>query len=210
MRPHYLSLTMDAADRNGVSVAQTPTGAANLTITGALATGGVASMDVARHVSIYSDGNDSTATFTITGTDRDGVALTEDITGPSITTVKGLKNFLTVTQVAISKAGVGSIEVGSADEAESQLIPTDVYADELTYAVTLSSGASLTYNLLYTHDPVIDGSYDEHTATYFNDLGDKVVNANGASTGPVSAIRLRIKSFSSGTARLTILTARNA
>jgi len=201
---------MDAADPNGVCETQTPSGAGNFTINGDLQTDGVAEFDIPRHVSFTSEGDESGDTYTITGTDRDGVALSETITGPNTTTVNGLKNFKTITQIATSGIGTGNITIGSADEAESQLIPTDVYADELTYAVTLSSGASLTYNMLYTHDPVIDGTYDEHTATYFDDLGDKVVNANGASTGPIAAMRLRIKSFVSGTARLSILTARNA
>jgi len=206
MRPVHKTITLDTADRNGISVAQTPSAASNLTITGALATGGVATMDVARHVSIYSDGDESGDTYTITGTDRHGDALTEEITGPDTTTVKGSSNFLTVTQVATDGAGTGNIEVGSADEADTQLIPTDVYRDTITYGVDLTSGADLTSELKYTVDDVFDESFSAETANYIADLGPSNGDYDGVSSGPITGVRIQVTGFTSGTVNFHIIT----
>jgi hypothetical protein len=104
-----------AADPDGISTSQTTGGAANLTITGALASAGVATLVPARNVTITSGGSDERArTFTVTGTDVNGNAVTEDITGPNTSaTVPGTKIFLTVTQVAVNGALTGNVTVGT-------------------------------------------------------------------------------------------------
>ena len=72
-----------AADTNGKCTTQTPGGAFNLTINGALTTGGVATLVPARNVTITSGGSSETGkTFTVTGTATDGTAVTEAIAGP--------------------------------------------------------------------------------------------------------------------------------
>ena len=102
-RPHRVTFSFAAADDNGICTTQTATatGGSSLTINGALATGGVATMDAPRHVSVTSTGNNSAKTFTFTGTDRFGNAITEALSGPTGGTVNGTKNFNTVTAVAI-------------------------------------------------------------------------------------------------------------
>ena len=57
------TITLTAADDNGISTSQTPSGAGNLTITGALAAAGVATLDIARRVAVYSGSNISTRTL---------------------------------------------------------------------------------------------------------------------------------------------------
>ena len=101
------------ADRNGVCAAQTPGSATNLTINGALASGGSVTFDQPRQVTVYAAGNESAKSFTVTGTDETGTAATETITGPNATTVTGSTYFATVTQVASSAATGGDGEVGS-------------------------------------------------------------------------------------------------
>jgi len=207
MRPKTLTIAPDALDRNGISVSQKPTEAKNLTITGALATSSVATMDIARHVAIYSSGNDSGRTFIITGTDRFGRALTETITGPNATTVKGTKNFLTVTQIAVDAATAGNIEVGTTNELESQWIPLDIHARSISYSVDLSA-ETLNYEVEYTLDDVFDSSFDEHTAEAFG-YGIEGTTLAGEFDKVVTAARLKITSFSSGTAVMRIITAHN-
>jgi hypothetical protein len=103
-------------DADGICVAATATAAATLAATGALVSGGVATFDVARAVSLTATGNNSTVTFTITGTDEYGAAMTEAIVGPNATTVTGVKAFKTVSSVACSAATVSAISAGSADK----------------------------------------------------------------------------------------------
>ena len=120
------------ADDNGICTAQTPAAAAALTINGALtetingnavyapsqsSTAATRNTAWARQIAIKSSGNDSGVTFTVTGTDVNGKALTETLTGPNAgsvytaATLVGL--FRTVTKVEISGAGTGNIEVGT-------------------------------------------------------------------------------------------------
>ena len=100
----FIEADTDALDADSISQSQTPSGAGNLTINGAKASGGVATFDSARQVTITSAGNDSARTFTVTGTDTKGDTVTEDITGPNNTTVTGSVFFATVTQIAVDGA----------------------------------------------------------------------------------------------------------
>lgn len=132
-------------DADGISVSQTPSGAGNLTITGALASGGVATLGYGRKVTITSVGNDSSKTFTITGTDHIGNAQTESITGPNATTTTGTKNFVTVTQVAINGAAAGAVTVGAA------AVSGTIIATVTSPATLLNNQAVLEYDLSTRH-----------------------------------------------------------
>ena len=118
----WTEITSDliANDRNGVCAAQTNSGAANLTINGALHDSNTINFTTSaaeqpRKVTIFSAGGDvSGITFTITGTDFLGEVLEETITGPAAdATVTSTNFFNTITQIASSGAVTGNIEVGS-------------------------------------------------------------------------------------------------
>lgn len=207
--------TMATADADGVAQSQTPAsgGVQNLTINGALASGGVATMDVPRHVSIASAGNDAARTFTVTGTDRYGQTMSETITGPNATTVKGTKNFKTVTAVTVDDNTAGAITVGSADELEGPVLPLDIYRNPFNVGigVKLSSGASLTYTLQHTFDqlrrepasdPFVEDSLGWHDHA---DINASTASEDGNIAFPVYGVRLKVTSFTSGTATLTMI-----
>lgn len=102
-----------AADADGVCASQTPGGAGNLTINGALASGGEVEFDAPRQVTITGTGNEVGKTFTITGTDETGAAASEAIAGPNNSTVTTTTYFATVTQIAVDAATAAAITVGS-------------------------------------------------------------------------------------------------
>jgi hypothetical protein len=105
-----------ALSATAVAAAQAVAAAGNLTINGASAAGGVATLDVPRTLSIVSTGaGDTTQTATITGTDTYGLPMSEAIAFNGTTTVAGKKAFKTVTRVAISAALAGNGSVGSGD-----------------------------------------------------------------------------------------------
>ena len=88
---------------NGVTaiiheIAASAAAATNATLTGSSAAAGNVSLTVASRVSLTSTGNQSGITVTITGTDADGNAQTEVLTGPNNATVTGDKLFKTITQ----------------------------------------------------------------------------------------------------------------
>ena len=117
VKAKYIVADTTAADADGVCQSQTPAvgGVQNLTINGALASGGVATFVAARLITITSAGADSGRTFTVTGTDVNGNVQTESITGPATTTVTGTKYFRTVTQVSVDANTAGAITVGMAN-----------------------------------------------------------------------------------------------
>ena len=108
----------DALDADGVADgAYSTSTAGSLTLAGALVSTGVATFDVPRAVSITATADNSSGTFTISGTDKYGHALTEAIVGPT-GTVTGQKAFLTVSGVSNAGAtttGGAAIDVGTAD-----------------------------------------------------------------------------------------------
>lgn len=104
----------DTADADGVCEAQSPGAAGALTINGALASGGVATLDVPRNLVADSGGADD-AVLTITGTDVYGNTLVETITLNGTTAVAGKKAFKTVTSVTCSKAIANGGFLGTGD-----------------------------------------------------------------------------------------------
>ena len=118
VKAKYIAADTTAADADGVCQSQTPAagGEQNLTINGALSSGGVATFVAARLITIASASDDSGRTFTVTGTDVNGNAQTETIAGPA-TTVTGTLYFRTVTQVTVDDNTAGAITVGMANDA---------------------------------------------------------------------------------------------
>lgn len=105
-----------ATDRDGIAEAQQLVGAGDLVLDGAGVSGGsyAAGFDGGRKITLYSAGNLSARTFTVTGTDKDGAAQTENLTGPNNSTVTGTKYFQTVTQIAVNGAVGSDVEAGFA------------------------------------------------------------------------------------------------
>jgi hypothetical protein len=85
-----------------------------------------------RRLSILGSAHDQSAkTYTITGTDADGLAESEDLTGPgSGATVTTLKYFLTVTNIVVSAGTASStVDIGTVDEAVSKTFPLNYRAN---------------------------------------------------------------------------------
>ena len=108
----FLTADTVALDADGISVAATLSGSGNLTLGGALTSGGSATFNAGRVVTLLSAGDDSGDTFTVTGTDVNGDAQTEDITGADTGTATGSKYFKTVSQIATDGASAGNVSAG--------------------------------------------------------------------------------------------------
>jgi hypothetical protein len=109
----FVEADTDALDADGICASQASGATADtLTINGAKASGGVATLNSARQITIASASNLGDKTFTVTGTDVNGDALTESLTGPNNDTVTTTKHFLTVTEVAFTDGTSGNVTVG--------------------------------------------------------------------------------------------------
>lgn len=146
MRPYVYALgPLDTADADGVAKSQTPAGAGALTLDGDLVTAGVAQLGTARRVLVTTVSDESGKTLTITGTDWFGTVISEVITGPNATTGYTDSDFLTVTEVTVSAAFTGAVEVGTNGIASSPPLVLDIYnKPEVSLQVAVSGTANWT------------------------------------------------------------------
>ena len=182
-------------DADGIASSQNPSEAGDLTLDGALASGGTATLDYARRISITSDANDSGRTFTVTGTDSDGKALTEAVTGPNAGTVESTKYFATITSIAIDAASAGNITVGTVDEIKSITYPLDRRSDSVASIGVYVTG-TIDFTVQETFDDVQEGSQQ---ALYFDTaIADKTASITGSATEGATALQVVVNSYSSG------------
>jgi len=205
MNVKHRTFSPDALDRNGISVAQTTAGAANLTITGALATASVATLDLPRKVGVYCAADINTVIFTITGTDRLGDALVDTVTGVNASTVLTSYDFATVTKVATSAAVGTNCEVGSGDAFATGWYPVD-YHDSITNRIRLYVTPSLTWQLTHTFDNVYSLTFDEYDCDEINTALESTDSGTVEITEGITALRLAVTSFVTGDIDWNIIT----
>jgi len=188
------------ADPDGICEAQTPAGAGNMSLNGALVSGGVATMDYARRLVIASDGNESGVTFTITSTDPDGYTVSEVITGPNATSVESTIYCGDVAQIAISGAGTGNITIGTVDEICSQTIPLDSRSESVA-RLNVDVTGTIDFTVQQTFDDVqVNGQSAHQNAQWLNisALATKTADTTSEATQSATAVRFIVNSHSAG------------
>lgn len=93
----------------------------------------------------------------------------------------------------------------------SNVIPLDQYISpfNLGLGVSLSAGASLTYTVQHTFDDVFSPTFDPATANWFSHatMVNKTTSFDGNYAYPVTAIRLNVTVYTSGSATMTVVQA---
>lgn len=214
MYPVRKVLSLATAVANGVSLSQTPSagGSQALLINGSLTSGGVATFDVARRVIITSAGNDSTLTFKITGTNRDGILQRENVTGANATVAVSKKDFLTVTQILVSGNTAAAVTAGTNGQASTNWIATDQWRRHISgvaVIVRVLAGSTLNYTVEDTGDDIQNQDYISDAAQYILALPNAPLTAQTASgeggyAVPPTAIRLTFNSYTTGSAQITV------
>jgi len=101
------------------------------------------------------------------------------------------------------------IRVTVGAQAVSAPIPLDHYRDPFNVGVgvKLSAGATLTYSVEHTFDDVFSESFNPSTATWYTNsgLGAKTASLDGNYAFPVTAVRLNVTAYTSGSATMTII-----
>lgn len=197
MRPIIVSFGgLATADADGICQSQTPAGAGALTLNGALVTGGVGVLDVARRVLITTVSDEHTKTFTITGTDWFGNTITEAVTGPNATTGYTELDFKTVTSVTVSAATTGALTVGTNGVASTQPIPLDIHGrPEVSLQVTVTG--TINWTVQQTLDPMFavatssSPTWFDHTSA---DMVAETVDRQGSYTTIPTGTRVLINS----------------
>ena len=168
MRPVKLILTPANVDPNGIVETSTPAGAGLMPMDGALADLGTAGVfDVGdsdssgikgRIIEITSDGADNGVTFSIVGTDPEGAALTEVVTGPATTTVRSTGYFQTISSITISAAGTGNIIIGTSNATNSlctAVIPLNHYSNYPATLVIMGTTGTFVVDVDQTFDELV-------------------------------------------------------
>ncbi len=221
MRPKSFSFAPITPSANGICLSQTPAGAGNLLLNGALAqsltlvdfnprsasTGALPTGLASYKIDFTSAGNDSGVNLTITGTDPDGKAQTELLAGPNANTVTSLKYFKTITQIAISGAAAAALTSGinAAGQFVSQSVCLDIYEPYASIAVDITG--TITYHVEKAFERLTAGEVVNWVP---GGLATQTADANVGYNNPTGAVRLRAQSYSTGAlAVLRVVQGRN-
>lgn len=207
MRPVAITKVLAAAAANNICLSQTPGGAGALTLNGSTVSGGVATLDTQRVVLITSAGNDSARTFTVKGTDENGLAITESLAGGNIAAVSTVNNFKTVTSVSIDGAAAAGVTVGTSGVGASKPVPLDQRLTPANIGLIAEVTGTVNYDIQYTFDDV----YDPSLASSLNWLSISALTGKTATTDgslgvPASAVRTKINS-GAGSVKLVVVQA---
>lgn len=144
--------TLDVAPTNvsttNVCDSQSP-GAGVILINGTLASGGVATCGAAQILKISTAGDESTRSFTVTGTDENGDAQSETVSSISVGSNKDTtKYYKTITEITHTGTLVGAISVGTTVGSLSSAFKfyKQVSPARIAVGISLVSGTS-TYTL---------------------------------------------------------------
>jgi hypothetical protein len=144
-----------------ISTVQAYAAAGDLVLDGTLVTSGVATLDKPRRVLITSTGTDTGKTFTIYGTNHEGNAISEALTGGSSgSPVYSTLDYATVNRVSISAAAAANVSVGTNGVASSKPIFLDHYGYSQV-ALQLDVTGTVNYTVQQTLDnPNLDAVSD--------------------------------------------------
>jgi hypothetical protein len=204
MRPVQITQSLATADDDGVAQNQTPGGAGNLTLNGALVSGGVAIFDNSRRVLVTTASDESGKTLTIFGTNRDGTPISVTMTGPNATTGQTDQDFFTVTRVAVSAAFTGNVKVGTNGVGSSKWILLDHFKTPFAIGLGCDVTGTVNYTVQHTFDNphphassgniAVPASYTLPTPFNHSSLAAQTTDADGNYAFPVQATRLLINS----------------
>lgn len=127
MRPVTASVgPLTAATANNIALSQTPGAAGALTLNGALATGGVATLSSPQRIKITTA--DTTTTFTVVGTTPTGSLLTETLIAVGGSAASTL-DYSTVTSIKVNQGTTAAVTVGTSGIGSTPWVRTDEWAD---------------------------------------------------------------------------------
>jgi hypothetical protein len=216
MRPIVKTIPALDDDDDGISVSQTPSagGAQDLTITGALASGGVATFAAAQIITATWAGADAARTLTVTYKDADGIQTTGTIAGANGTTSSSTFYAKSVSNISIDDDSAGAVEVGvlKSNGAVSPTIRVNrnqTSSFKVGLFVELSSAASLSYTVQHSPDWPESGNFTSgysNTANWYDTDGLTALTATdeGNIVINIETVRLKLPAQVSGTAALTV------
>lgn len=182
------TVTVSAADRDGIAVSQSPAGAGDLTLVSAIGT----LPGVGQLVTLYAPTDMSSVDFTIYGTAPGSTTPMSVTTAGPDSTTKNIDGFGTVTRVAVSGAAT-DVEVGWAAVGYSQMWPCDWRANpfQIGFGCAIKTG-SPTYSVQHTFADLYGDGVNPGEFEWFINSGvnDASASTDGNYCKPISALRL--------------------
>lgn len=145
--------------------------------------------------------NHSAKTFTITGTDADGVAQTEAIAGPNgVATVSSTKYFLTVTSVTVSATtAADTFDIGWTGVSVSPTYPIDwVKLSNCNITIDISGTINFSVQETYENPFSLTGPAQSSPWVAISALASKTADTSGQATVGACAIRVLVNSVTAG------------
>ena len=195
MRPYSRSYTIAAVDTDGIVDGGT---GASLTLLATSSGDGLA-----HQLNFTSAQNISDHTFTVVGTDENGAAQTEVVTGPNATTVESTKYFLTYESITPDATlDADTVDIGWVDEFVTPTYACNRYADAMMIETDISG--TINYSVQQTLIPMTEGSANLAWVDVGAGIADSVdvtaitVDAQFSMNPPPSGIRVVAHSYSTG------------
>ena len=212
MRPIQKTISYAAADPNSAVEAETPVDGVNLTLGGAFASGGVVTFPEATTVGFTSTSDISDVTFTVTGTDGNGIAQSEAVTGVNNSTVSTTLLFKTITSIAVATVTtytVETVEVGNPDTPSfgtGAWWPLDIYVPNQVTNISVNELAgSITYSVEYTNEDPFDTSITQLAVAHpVAALTGATASQTAFTTTLMRAVRVNFTA-GAGTGRVTVV-----
>lgn len=170
MRPISFTYAPTSTSANAICLAQQAASGASLVLNGALVSGGVATMGNQQIVTITTTENDTAVNAVITGTNRQGAAISETLALGNSALVSSTKYYYTVTSIVVSGAITANLTVGVNGLGASQAYVLDI--NETTFGVAVAvdtATGSPTYKLQYTYDDVFASTWPNSTTQHWFD-----------------------------------------
>jgi len=103
------------------------------------------------------------------------------------------------------------VRVTVSSQSSSAVIPLSVNADPFNVGIgcSISSGASLTYTVQHTFDDVYSPTFSASTANWFSNatVVAQTTSKDGNYAFPVTAVRLTVTAYTSGSVTMTVIQA---
>jgi len=148
-------------------------------------------------------GGDSGKTLTIVGTDTRGLPLTEVVTSAGAGTVTTTRYFASITSITPSAAYASTVKVGLSGLAVTPWYPLDHKQASFHVSIMVDVSGTCIYSVEHTLNEIQNTS---NTLLVGENVGltNKTADASGSYCTPVSAIRAKITSYTSGSLDLHI------
>ena len=205
----YFTLDMDPldVDTNGIAENQTTAGAADLDLDGAQVVDGVWDIHAVPttaysegvggvRIAIDSAGDVSSVVFTVYGTDQDGIARTETITGVTTSAVNSVTFWRTITRIAADAAVGSNVFVGAIDQIVSETLPLN-WRNNYSATFVVDITGTLQYDIEESNSEM--AAYTDPVDLVWGvTQSNQTADLTGSCLNYTTAARVRWDSYSSG------------